>query len=76
LRHQQRLSIEETEMFTHPELIMDLARDRQRELIAEAERWRLLAAARQHRSDLRRGGGPTPRAAARGRPTTRVAAAH
>lgn len=62
-------------MFIHPDVIMDLAREQQRERIAGAERSRLLAAAKRHRSDLRRGG-PVRSAAARGRPTIRVAAAH
>ena len=34
-------------MLMHPEMMMDLAGDRRRELIAEADRARLLAAARQ-----------------------------
>ena len=61
-------------MFIHPDIVMDLAREYQRELIADAERSRLLASAKRHRSDLRRGG-PVRNAAARGRPTIRMRAA-
>ncbi|WP_213455757.1 hypothetical protein [Rhizomonospora bruguierae] len=65
-------------MFSHPELTMALAREHRREMIAGADRWRLLHAARQHRADLRRGG-PSTGAGARGRPAACgpcVAAAH
>jgi hypothetical protein len=37
---------EETAMFTHPDLMLHLAHDRSREMIAEADRERLLAGAR------------------------------
>jgi hypothetical protein len=36
-------------MFTHPDLIWDLAKQHQKDLIGEAERHRLLSAARRHR---------------------------
>jgi hypothetical protein len=36
-------------MLTHPELLWDLAKQHQRELISEAEQQRLLATARRHR---------------------------
>jgi hypothetical protein len=37
------------EMLTHPDLALVQAHDRERELIAEADRRRLLVAARRHR---------------------------
>jgi hypothetical protein len=40
-------------MMTHPDLVLAQAIDRQRELIAEADRERLLATARQARRDRR-----------------------
>jgi hypothetical protein len=36
-------------MLIHPELLWDLAKQHQRELITEAEQQRLLSAARRHR---------------------------
>lgn len=40
-------------MFTHPEMIMDLANERHRELIAEADRYRLINSARENRHSRR-----------------------
>jgi hypothetical protein len=36
-------------MMTHPELLRDLAREHQRDLMADADSERLLSAARRHR---------------------------
>lgn len=60
-------------MFMYPELTMALAREHRREMIADAERSRLLTLALRHRSDARRGG-PVRNVAVRGRPTDVVAA--
>jgi hypothetical protein len=53
-------------MFIHPELQLDQFYQRQRELIAEVEQHRLLAAARRHRR--RRSADAESQPAARGRP--------
>jgi hypothetical protein len=45
----QQRRLKETEMLIHPDLALAQAHDRQRELIAEADRRRLLVAARRHR---------------------------
>jgi hypothetical protein len=62
-------------MLTHPDLMMAEMNYRQRQLIAEADRSRLLAAARRAR---RHAGSRSPdsgnRAAARGRPDGTLAA--
>lgn len=52
-------------MLIHPDLILDQAHTRQRELIAEADRYRLLSLARRHRKAV-----AAERHAARGRPAT------
>lgn len=43
-------------MFPHPDIMLWLARDRQQELIAEADRDRLLTAALRHRRAARAAG--------------------
>jgi hypothetical protein len=53
-------------MFTHPDLILTMAHDRHRELIAEADKERLLTIARRARRARK-----SP--AARGRPTGTLA---
>jgi hypothetical protein len=55
-------------MLIHPDLTLAQAHDRQRELIAEADRRRLLAVARRHRR-----GNAAASPAARGRPHGRDA---
>jgi hypothetical protein len=55
-------------MLIHPDLTLAQAHDRQRDLIAEADRGRLLAVARRHRR-----GSATASPAARGRPEGRGA---
>jgi hypothetical protein len=57
-------------MLTHPDLFMDQARQRQRELIAAADRHRLLAMVRRNRR-----GNAAASAAPRGRPASAHAAA-
>ena len=52
-------------MWMHPDVLLDLAYDRQRELIAEADRSRLLTIAREARRSRRAGKAP----AVRGQPT-------
>ncbi|GIF16329.1 hypothetical protein [Actinoplanes teichomyceticus] len=52
-------------MVMHPELMLGLAHDRHRDLVAEAQRARLLAAARLSRRSRRAGQG----SAVRGQPT-------
>jgi hypothetical protein len=62
--------LKETEMLTHPDLVLQQAHQRQRELIAEADRHRLLALVRRNRR-----GNAAVSAAPRGRPAgARVAA--
>jgi hypothetical protein len=64
--------LKETEMLIHPDLALDQAHQRHSELIAEADRHRLLAIARRHR---RRDAAASP--APRGRPVSaRAASAH
>ncbi|MEV6597786.1 hypothetical protein AB0M36_13055 [Actinoplanes sp. NPDC051346] len=53
-------------MLTHPDLLLALANHRHRELIAEADRWRLLDSARRARRARK-----TP--AVRGRPAGTLA---
>jgi hypothetical protein len=61
-------------MFIHPDLVLAQAHNRQRELVAEADRHRLLKAARRNRRgatgrNAQAGGGATAVSpAARGRP--------
>jgi hypothetical protein len=57
-------------MLNHPDLILDQAHTRQRELIAEADRYRLLSLARRHRKAV---SAESP--AARGRPVSHPARA-
>ena len=54
-------------MFTHPDLMLAQAREHQRELIATADRYRLLASVRRHRKGGR-GADAEARPAVRGRP--------
>jgi hypothetical protein len=61
-------------MFLHPDLTMDLARDHQRELRAEADRSRLLTLSRRQRRQARRSAEAAARPAARGRPDGTLAA--
>ncbi|KUL29614.1 hypothetical protein [Actinoplanes awajinensis] len=56
-------------MLMHPELMLALANDRQRELIAEADKERLLAGARRNRVSRRAG----KASAVRGHPTGTLA---
>jgi len=58
-------------MILHPALMLAYSRERQNELIAEADRQRLLTAARRHR---RFGGTAEASATARGRPDGTLAA--
>jgi hypothetical protein len=53
-------------MLTHPDLALAQAHDRHRDLVAEADRSRLLAVARRHRRHRRAEAAASP--AARGRP--------
>ena len=53
-------------MFTHPDLMLDLVKDRHRELVQEADRGRLLAIARSARRSRKS-------RAARGHPTGTLA---
>jgi len=61
----------DTEMFILPELQLAQFHQRERELIAEAEQYRLLAAARRHRR--RRGADADANPEARGRPAGTLA---
>ena len=56
-------------MWMHPDVLLDLAYDRRRELIAEADRSRLLTIARVARRSRRAGKAP----AVRGQPTGTLA---
>jgi hypothetical protein len=56
-------------MLMHPDLLLDLAKDRRRELIAEADRGRLLTIARRARQARRAGKAQ----AVRGQPTGTLA---
>jgi hypothetical protein len=58
-------------MFTHPDLVLTMAHDRQRELIAEADKERLLATARLVRRGRK---AKQVLQAARGRPAGNLAA--
>jgi len=59
-------------MFLHPDLMLALANERHRELIAEADRGRLLASARLTRR-ARRAGRAGKASAVRGQPTGTLA---
>ncbi|MEV4282655.1 hypothetical protein [Actinoplanes xinjiangensis] len=64
----------ETAMFAHPDLMLHLAHDRTREMIAEADRERLLSGARLARRGRKARGRPTGAVASR--EPTAVAPAH
>jgi hypothetical protein len=60
-------------MFTHPDLVWDQTRQHHQELIAEADRYRLLTSARRARRARRADGDPAGNAGARGRPAGNLA---
>jgi hypothetical protein len=60
-------------MFTHPDLLWSQAKYRQQELIAEADRHRLLTAARRGRRARRAQADQQSTAMARGRPAGNLA---
>jgi len=61
-------------MFTHPDLLWSQAKQRQAELIAEADRYRLLSAARRSRRARGGHGDPAGRTVVRGEPAGNLAA--
>jgi hypothetical protein len=63
-------STKETDMFTHPDVLMAQQKQHSADLIAQADQYRLLAAARRFRRARRARGEQDAMVAARGRPAT------
>ncbi len=61
-------------MFTHPDLLLAQQKQRQRDLISQAEEYRLLAAARRSRRARRAAGDAAITPVVRGRPAGNLAA--
>jgi hypothetical protein len=61
-------------MFTHPDLLLAQQKQHQRDLISQAEEYRLLAAARRSRRARRAAGDAAIMPAVRGRPAGNLAA--
>jgi hypothetical protein len=64
---------EETEMFVHPDLLLSQQKQHQRDLIEQADSYRLLAAARRSRRARRGAGDAAVTPAVRGRPAANLA---